>query len=92
MLALTLGVPLVTVPAQKADRFAGVPRALQPVVDRHEISGAVMLVATKDRVLHRSAVGTSDITSGRLSFDDPVQKFVPEFRESLRTTWLASTR
>jgi CubicO group peptidase (beta-lactamase class C family) len=91
------------------DRFAGVPAALQPFVDQGEISGAVMLVADKDRVLHLSAVGVSDLATGRrmatddifwiasmtkpvtavavallvddgkLSFDDPVEKFLPEF-------------
>ena len=111
MLALAIGVPSAIAFPQSPDAFAGVPRALQPFVDRHDISGAVMLVATKDRVLHRSAVGTSDVASGRhmttsdvfwiasmskpitavavallvddgkLSFDDPVQKYVPEFRD-----------
>lgn len=92
------------------DKFAGVPVAEQPFVDKGEISGAVMLVATKDKILHLSAVGQSDLASGRkletgdyfwiasmskpitatcigllvddgkLSFDDPVEKFIPEFR------------
>ena len=98
------------VAAQSGDQFAGVPRALQPFVDRNELSGAVMLVADKDRVLHRSAVGTSDVVTkrkmqttdlfwiasmskpitaiaiamladdGKLAFDDPVEKHLPEFR------------
>ena len=84
--------------------------AVQPFVERGEISGAVMLLATKDRVLTVAAVGQSDLASGRrmktddlfwiasmtkpvtavglailadegrLSFDDPVEKFLPEFR------------
>ena len=79
-------------------------------MDKGEISGAVMLVATKDKILHISAVGQSDLASGRkmevgdffwiasmtkpmtavcvamlandgkLSFDDPLGKFLPEFR------------
>ena len=86
------------------------PGAVQPVVDRGEISGAVMLVADQDHVLHLSAVGESDLATGRkmtvgdifwiasmskpmtaacvgmlvdqgqLSFDDPVEKYLPEFR------------
>ena len=94
-------------PAQ--DRFAGVPAAIQPFVDRGEIAGAVMLVADQDHVLHLSAVGVSDLATGRkqqpddlfwiasmskpitaacvgllvddgkLSFDDPVEKYLPEF-------------
>jgi len=91
------------------DIFAGVAAAEQPFVDQGEISGAVMLVATKDKILHLSAVGVSDLATGRkmeagdffwiasmtkpltavcvamlvdegkLSFDDPVEKFIPEF-------------
>lgn len=92
------------------DKFAAVPVAVQPFVEQGEISGAVMLLADRDRVLHLSAVGKSDLASGRkmerddifwiasmtkpiaascvailvdegkLSFDDPVEKFLPEFR------------
>ena len=99
-----------------ADKFAGLPAAEQPFVDRGEISGAVMLVATKDKVLHLSAVGASDLATGRkmrtddifwiasmtkpltavcvamlvddgkLSFDDALEKFLPEFRN----LWLMS--
>ena len=97
--------------ALAADKFAAVPEKLQQFVASNEISGAVALVATKDRVLHLSAVGQSDLASGRklktddlfwiasmskpvtavavamladdgkLSFDDPVEKFLPEFRD-----------
>jgi len=102
-------VLLQPAPLRAMDRFAGVPAKVQPFVDKGEISGAVMLVADKDRVLHLSAVGESDLASGRrmrtddlfwiasmskpmtavcvailadqgmLSFDDPVEKFLPEF-------------
>jgi CubicO group peptidase (beta-lactamase class C family) len=91
------------------DRFADVPRQVQPFVDRNEISGAVMLLADRDKILHLSAVGTSDVATGRkmktddifwiasmtkpmtavcagmlvdegkLAFDDPVEKYLPEF-------------
>src|SRR5947209_5392655 len=93
-----------------ADPFSGVDAAVQPYVDRGEISGAVMLVATKDKVLHLSAVGANDVATGRkmrpddifwiasmtkpmsaacvamlaeegkLSYDEPVEKYLPEFR------------
>ena len=93
------------------DRFAIVPEKLRPFVTSGEIAGAVALVATKDRVLHLSAVGQSDLATGRklktddlfwiasmskpitavavalladddkLSFDDPVEKYLPEFRD-----------
>jgi CubicO group peptidase (beta-lactamase class C family) len=109
--ALLLTALLWAGTALAADRFAAVPEALQPFVTSNEISGAVALVATKDRVLHLSAVGGSDLTSGRpmkpddifwiasmskpmtavavamladegrLSFDDPVEKYLPEFRD-----------
>jgi CubicO group peptidase (beta-lactamase class C family) len=97
------------------DKLAALPDKLQPFVARGEISGAVMLVATKDRVLHLSAVGQSELAAGRpmktddlfwiasmskpitavgiallvdegkLAFDDPVEKYLPEFRQP----WLA---
>jgi len=97
--------------ALAADKFAAVPEALQQLVNSNEIPGAVALVATKDRVLYLSAVGESDLATGRklkpddifwiasmskpmtsvavamladdgkLSFDDPVEKYLPEFRD-----------
>jgi CubicO group peptidase (beta-lactamase class C family) len=97
--------------ALATDKFAAVPEALQQLVNSNEIPGAVALVATKDGVLHLSAVGKSDLASGRkmktddifwiasmskpmtsvaiamladdgkLSFDDPVEKYLPEFRD-----------
>jgi len=102
--------------ALAADKFAAVPEALQQLVNSNEIPGAVALVATKDKVLHLSAVGESDLATGRkmktddvfwiasmskpmtsvavamladdgkLSFDDPVEKYLPEFRD----LWVAS--
>ena len=96
--------------ARAADKFAVVPEKLSVLVTNGEIAGAVALVATKDSVLHLSAVGESDLASGRkmqttdifwiasmskpitsvavalladdgkLSFDDPVEKYLPEFR------------
>lgn len=47
------------------DRFAGVPQSVQPFVDHQDISGAVMLVGNADRILHLSAVGQSDVATGR---------------------------
>lgn len=49
--------------------FAAAPdssaAALQPFVDKHELAGAVALVADKDRVLSVEAVGFADIAAGR---------------------------
>src|SRR5882757_1154650 len=56
---------LLAVTALARDQFAGVPVAVQRFVDQGEISGAVMLVANKDQILHLSAVGQSDLASAR---------------------------
>ena len=92
--------------------------ALQPFVDRHELAGAVTLVATADQVLDLSAVGWADIADqrtmraddlfwiasqskpmaattlmmlvdeGKVRLDDPVTKYLPEFKEQ----WLVAER
>ncbi|MBV9864972.1 MAG: beta-lactamase family protein [Abitibacteriaceae bacterium] len=50
-------------PAQAADNNVaqGPAAVLQPLVDRHELAGAVALAATKDRVLSLEAVGFEDV-------------------------------
>lgn len=40
-----------------------VTKAMQEAVDRHEIAGAVTLVASADRILHVDAVGQADIAA-----------------------------
>lgn len=42
------------------------PTTLQPFVDRHELAGAVTLVATKDKILSYEAVGYSDVSRKQL--------------------------
>jgi CubicO group peptidase (beta-lactamase class C family) len=109
--AVLFAVWILTAPLFAVDRFTTLPARLQPFVDRGEIAGAVMLVADRDHILHLSAIGKSDLASGRamqtdaifviasmtkpitavavailvddgrLSFDDPVEKFLPEFRD-----------
>lgn len=84
--------------------------ALQPFVDRHELAGAVTLVATKDKVLDVETVGWADtaakkpmakdalfwiasmskgitaavfmimVDEGKVKLDDPVEKYLPEFK------------
>lgn len=39
--------------------------SLQPFIDRHELAGAVTLVADKDEVLNVDAVGYADIAAGK---------------------------
>ena len=48
-----------------AEPPASVAPLLQPFVDRHELAGAVALVADKDKVLAVEAVGFADIAGGR---------------------------
>lgn len=110
MLVYLLVLLATSASAAPPDRFTAVPVAVQPFVDRGEIAGAVMLVADKDQLLHLSAIGVSDLATGRqqktddifwiasmtkpiaavavallvdegkLSWDDPLEKFLPEFR------------
>jgi CubicO group peptidase (beta-lactamase class C family) len=93
-----------------AEAPASVTTLLQPFVEKHELAGAVALVADKDKVLSAEAVGFADIDGkkpmqtdsmfwiasqskamtatavlmlvdeGRISLDDPVEKYLPEFR------------
>jgi CubicO group peptidase (beta-lactamase class C family) len=64
--ASLLALALCTLAALHAqDKFAAIPARMQAFVDRGEISGAVTLVATKDRILHLAVVGQSDLESGR---------------------------
>lgn len=45
----------------EAAELNSISRAVQPFVDRHEIAGAVTLVASKDKVVHLEAVGYADL-------------------------------
>jgi CubicO group peptidase (beta-lactamase class C family) len=90
--------------------------ALQPFIDRHQLAGAVVLVASPDRVLSLEAVGYSDVAAqvpmktdalfwiasmskpitatalmmlvdeGKVRLDDPVAKYLPEFRDQMLVT------
>lgn len=87
----------------------GVGAAMQEMVTRREIAGAVTMVVTGKQVLHREATGLADLAAGKpmpadalfwiasmtkpvtgsaililqdegkLSVDDPVAKYLPEF-------------
>ena len=84
--------------------------AMQPFIDKRILSGAVFLIANKDRVLGLEAAGYADIAAkkpmqtdslfwvasqtkavtgtavtllideGKLSPDDPIEKYLPEFK------------
>jgi CubicO group peptidase (beta-lactamase class C family) len=90
-------------------RFGAIAPRMQEYVDKGEAAGVVTLIATKERILYRAAVGKSDLASGRkmlpddifwiasmtkpvtavavailadegkLRFDDPIAKHLPEF-------------
>jgi CubicO group peptidase (beta-lactamase class C family) len=42
-----------------------ISQSLQPTIDRHELSGAVALVAKEGKILHLGGVGLADITNNR---------------------------
>ncbi len=54
----------------RAQTTGTVAAGVQPFVDRHELAGAVMLVADKDKVLTAGAVGWADIAAKRLMQTD----------------------
>jgi CubicO group peptidase (beta-lactamase class C family) len=96
--------------AQTPSSSGGLAAKLQPFVDDGSMAGAVMLVATKDKILDLEAVGYSDLAAktpmttgdlfwiasmskamtasalmmlvdeGKVSVDDPVEKYLPEFK------------
>jgi CubicO group peptidase (beta-lactamase class C family) len=58
-------------PAQQPDRFAAVPARMQEFIDKGEAAGIVALIADRDRILHLSAVGRTDLSAARkLRSDD----------------------
>jgi CubicO group peptidase (beta-lactamase class C family) len=71
LLGVVMGPPLLLSadePARGGDK--GLAATLQPFVDRRCLAGAVILVATKDRVLALEAVGFADIAANRLMGTD----------------------
>src|SRR5262245_31044083 len=55
-----------------AGKSGPIATAVQPFIDRHELAGAVMLVASKDQVLDLEAVGYADIAAKRPMKTDAV--------------------
>jgi CubicO group peptidase (beta-lactamase class C family) len=66
---LSVATALVLTLPSRAETSASV---LQPYVDRHELAGAVVLVANKDNVLEITSVGFSDIEAGKPMTADTV--------------------
>jgi CubicO group peptidase (beta-lactamase class C family) len=63
---------LLTCLLSQAVRSAQLVDVLQPFVDRHELAGAVTLVASKDRVLSLEAVSYADIAARKPMQTDAV--------------------
>lgn len=108
---LALFVVVGSIPTALAQEAKGVAAGLQPLVEKHSLAGAVVLVADRDKVLALETVGyaniekkqtmaadslfwiasqTKPITAvgvlmlvdeGKLKLDDPVEKYLPEFKD-----------
>src|SRR3954468_12794514 len=63
--AICLQVAIAQQPRFDESRLAEIPRRMERFVSEGQISGAVTLVATKDRVVHLAAVGKADLATGR---------------------------
>ena len=105
---MILSVALTRI-AGAAEAIPAISEKMKEFVAQNEISGAVTLVADKQKILHLDAVGRGDLSSetplsrdalfwiasmskpvtgvavmimqeeGKLSVDDPVEKYIPEF-------------
>lgn len=105
-------VPLVLASVARGDDIptGGLATTVEPFVAKQELAGAVMLVASREKVLAQDAVGWADIAQqrkmaadtvfwiasqskpitaaavmmlvdeGKLKLDDPIEKYLPEFR------------
>src|ERR1017187_1251668 len=69
---LTLFATLALSEPVFAQAQASAAAALEPLVDKHELAGAVALVADKDKVLSVEAVGFADIAGKRAMKTDAV--------------------
>jgi CubicO group peptidase (beta-lactamase class C family) len=64
---------LVLSPLTRAEpTLPGVAEKLQPFIDQNEIAGAVTLVVSKDKVLHRQSLGMADREANRPMTDDAI--------------------
>ena len=110
LVSIAAAASVPSLPRFDAAKLSEIPKRMQEFVDQGEISGAVTLVADRDRIVHLAAIGKSDLSTGRkmrtddlfwiasmtkpmtavcvamladegkLGFDDPVEKYLPEFR------------
>ena len=110
MLGMSMLCPAQNNRAAGEDHTGPLAKVAQPYIDNHEIAGAVVLIANRDRVIDREATGYADLAShepmqsndlfwiasmskamtaaalmmlvdeGKVSVDDPVEKYLPEFK------------
>src|SRR4051812_39668349 len=75
-LVVLLAVLVAAFPALPQERPAGTARSLaaeiQPFVDSNTLAGAVLLVASKDRVLDVETVGYADVAAKKPMQNDSV--------------------
>jgi len=58
--------------AVDGDKLAHVPKVMQALVDQQKISGAVTLVATRDKVIQLEVVGLADLAGNRAMTKDTI--------------------
>src|SRR4051794_35302603 len=72
--AVVVLTPLLVVTAARAQapqtKLPGVAEKLQPFIGQNEITGAVTEVVTKDKVIHREAIGLMDREVNKPMTDD----------------------
>src|SRR5690349_20771861 len=78
-------VALAEQPRFDDEKLAEIPRRMEEFVKAGQISGAVTLVATQDRVVHLAAAGKADVASGRSMEPDAI------FRVASMTKPITST-
>ena len=69
VLSAILTVPLLAFAASNV-KPSGLAAAIQPFVDSHSLAGAVMVVASRDKVLEVTCVGSADIAGSKAMAPD----------------------
>ena len=73
LLALPLSLLIVgTLSAGEAGKFSTVANAMREQIAKHEIAGAVTLVANRDKVLSLEATGQADVAAGKPMATDSI--------------------
>jgi unsaturated rhamnogalacturonyl hydrolase len=120
LIILSLVMPAVCL--AQSDKATGeghtilLAKLIEPYIENHEIAGAVVLIADRDQVIDRAAIGYADIADqspmksndlfwiasmskamtatavmmlvdeGKISLDDPVEKYLPIFKGQMVTS------